>query len=256
MLSEKLESLLAEYGAKGAFAIRNMKSGEKISYNSSRSVPSASLIKLFILVHAFELIRDNKQNLSDLIMVKSDDVVDFSVLTFLKPREYELEELLRLMVVYSDNTATNVLIDYFGMEEINETIRRTGCDNSVLARKMMDFDAAKEGRQNYTTADDMFGLMIRLYEGNLLGREYDDAMLEIMKGQADEEMMRRYIPDEITIARKSGELDALNHDVAVVYTEKLDYIFVFFSWDGGTCNNTRELVGRASELVYNDFMAD
>ena len=120
------------------------------------------------------------------------------------------------MIVYSDNTATNVLIDLFGMDGINSTIRELGYSDSVLQRKMMDFRAAEEGRQNFTSVKEMLDLMERLYEDRLLGSPYDGQMLDIMKGQADETMMRQELPDELVIARKSGELDALDHDIAIV----------------------------------------
>lgn len=149
MLRENLIKVLKENNVSGAFAVKHLRpEGIDISYNRDMVVPSASLIKLFILVHAFVKINEGSLSLSDIIAVKKEDIVDFSVLQFLYPREYSLEELLRMMIVYSDNTATNVLTDYFSMDSINETIIKTGCCDSVMKRKMMDFAAVDEGRQN------------------------------------------------------------------------------------------------------------
>ena len=157
------------------------------------------------------------------------------------------------MVVYSDNTATNVLVDYFSMSSLNELMQQIGCKTSVIQRKMMDFAAAEEGRQNYTSVIDMASLLERLYQGKLLGQPFDAQMLDIMKGQADEEAMRRDLPDELIIARKSGELDALDHDIAIVYAEKRNYIYVFFSWETGDNNRGRKVLAETSRLVFDYF---
>lgn len=250
MLRDDLIEVLRENNIEGAFIIRNMEDGRTIQYNENRVAPSASLIKMFIMINAFERIREGRLRLDTEIAVEESDMVDFSVLKFLRPRRYQLEELLRLMIVYSDNTATNVLTDYLGMDDINGTIKRMGCDDTIMQRKMMDFEAAAAGKQNYTTAADVFSLMDRLYRGTLLGEEFDEAMLDIMRGQSDEEMMRRYLPDEIQIARKSGELEGLNHEIAIVSTEKLDYIYVFFTWGGDDCNQTRDIIAETSKMVF------
>lgn len=254
MIREKLTNYLKQENVKGAFAVKYM--GKNISYlfNESETVPSASLIKMFIMIRAFMMIKEGQLALEFEIDVKKEDIVPFSVLEFLSPRKYRLEELLRLMIVYSDNTATNVLIDFFGFKSINDAIKALGYRTSVLNRKMMDFKAAEEGRQNYTSVAEMFNLMNRIYSNRLLGEPYDEEMLEIMKGQSDETMMRQELPDELVIARKSGELDCLDHDIAIVYTEKGDYIFVFFVWDAKDNNHARNVLSKASKLVFDDFM--
>lgn len=253
MLKEQLITYLKKEKVQGAFLIKDLSDGETFCHNECLKVPSASLIKMYILVEAFRRIKIGSLTLDKEIAVQKEDLVDFSVLQFLRPRLYSLEELLRLMVVYSDNTATNVLVDYFGMASLNELMQQIGCRTSVIQRKMMDFAAAEEGRQNYTSVMDMTSLLERLYQGSLLGQPFDAQMLDIMKGQADEEAMRRDLPDELVIARKSGELDALNHDIAIVYTEKRNYIYVFFSWETGDNNCGRKVLAETSKLVFDYF---
>lgn len=253
MLKEQLIAYLKKENVQGAFLIKDLSDGETLCHNECLKVPSASLIKMYILVEAFRRIKIGSLTLDKEIAVKKEDLVAFSVLQFLQPRLYSLEELLRLMVVYSDNTATNVLVDYFGMASLNELMQQIGCRTSVIQRKMMDFAAAEEGRQNYTSVMDMTSLLERLYQGSLLGQPFDAQMLDIMKGQADEEAMRRDLPDELVIARKSGELDALDHDIAIVYTEKRNYIYVFFSWETGDNNCGRKVLAETSKLVFDYF---
>ncbi len=253
MLKEELITYLKREKVRGAFLIKDLSDGETFCHEEIRQVPSASLIKMYILIEAFKRIKEGTLTLEEEIAVHEEDVAAFSVLQFLKPRAYQLEELLRLMIVYSDNTATNVLIDFFGMDSLNQLMQQIGCKTSVIQRKMMDFAAAGEGRQNYTSVSDMANLLERMYRGKLLGQPFDEQMLEIMKGQADEEAMRRHLPDEIVIARKSGELAALDHDMAIVYTEQRDYIYVFFSWETGDNNCGRRVLAETSKLVFDYF---
>lgn len=255
----KKEILLQEAEKKNAecaFYIKNLKGDGEWEYQSSKVVPSASLIKMFLLAEAIGRIREGTLSMAQPILVRKEDMVAFSVLEFLKPREYTLEELLRLMIVYSDNTATNVLMDFLGMEQINHRIKTLGYKDSCLRRKMMDFEAAKAGRENLTTVKDMADLLQRLYDNNLLGSPYDEMMLEIMRGQSDECMMRQELPDEIMIARKSGELDCLDHDIAIVYGEQTDYLYCFFVWGAVSNNDAREVLAQTSKLVYNFFEGD
>lgn len=255
MLKERLIKAAEDRGAECAFVVKDLKDGSVCVYREDEVVSSFSLIKVFILAEAVRRIRCGELALDTEIDVKASDVVDFSVLVFLKERAYTLEELLRLMIVYSDNTATNVLIDYLGYDDINKHIRDLGFEKSLLQRKMMDFEAKKEGRDNLTTAGEMAEFLERLYRKELLGAEADELMLDIMKGQADETDMRLHLPDELPIARKSGEGDCLNHEIAIVFAESTDYIFCFLSWNGPDNNQTRQLMSDTSKIVY-DFFED
>lgn len=255
MLKEKLIKAAENRGAECAFVIKDLKDGTEYTYRSEEVIRSASLIKVFIMAEAMRRIKNGELSLDSEVDVKASDIVDFSVLLFLKPRAYTLEELMRLMIVYSDNTATNVLIDFLGIDKINECIRTLGYEKSLLQRKMMDFESAKQGKENFTAPEEMADFLERLYNGQLLGKDADDIMLDIMKGQADEMDMRLHLPDEIPIARKSGELGCLNHEIAIVWGEKTDYLFCSFSWNGPDNNETRQLMSDTSKIVY-DFFED
>lgn len=253
MLKEQLIKAAENRGAECAFVVKDLKEESEYTYRSEETIKSASLIKVFIMAEAMRRVQCGELSLDTEVEVKKSDIVDFSVLLFLKPRAYTLEELMRLMIVYSDNTATNVLIDFLGMENINACIRGLGFEKSLLQRKMMDFESAKAGKENFTAPEEMAGFLERLYNGKLLGKDADDIMLDIMKGQADEMDMRLLLPDEIPIARKSGELGCLNHEIAIVFGENTDYIFCYFSWNGADNNDTRQLMSDSSKIVYDYF---
>lgn len=254
MLREELIRYTELLGVQSAFVIVDLKTQKTIAYNEKQVVPSASLIKVPVMIKAFCRMEAGTLDGSARIFVKPEDVVPYSVLGFLDSgNTYTLLDLIRLMIVYSDNTAANIMIELLGMDSINRCIQEFGWSNTKLQRKMMDVQSRKEGRENLTTAEEMADLMMRLYTGNLIGRDGDAQMLAIMKGQADECMMRVDLPDDIIIARKSGELENLDHEIAIVFGEQRDYLYVFFVWDARSNNEARQILQNTSKMVYDYF---
>lgn len=254
MLREELIRYTELLGVQSAFVIKNLKTDETVTYREKLIVPSASLIKVPVMVEAFRQIEAGTLDPGSRIAIKPEEVVPFSVLEFLDSKNtYTLLDLIRLMIIYSDNTAANIMIDLLGMDRINRCIQALGLRNTMLQRKMMDAVSRKEGRDNLTTAEDMADLMVRLYHGTILGESPSRRMLDIMKGQADECMMRVDLPDEIIIARKSGELENLDHEIAIVYGGHCDYLYVFFVWGANSNNDARQILQKTSKIVYEYF---
>jgi len=251
MLREQLIRYTELLGVKSAFVIMDFKTGETLTFNESLVVPSASLIKIPIMVEAFRQMQSGLLDPDLRITVKPDEVVAFSVLEFLDGlNTYTLIDLIKLMIIYSDNTAANLLIDLLGMERINACIRDLGLSETRLQRKMMDAESRKNGRENLTTAAEMADIMIRLERGDILNAASSGQMLEILKGQADECIMRVDLPDEIPIARKAGELENLNHEAAIVYGGDFKYIYVFFVLESQSKKESRQSVQRTAKKIF------
>jgi beta-lactamase class A len=157
------------------------------------------------------------------------------------------------MIVQSDNTATNILIDIAGIAAINQLLSTMNLKNTLLKRKMMDATARSAGIENLTTAQDMARIMELLYRGEVLDQEISAYIIDIMKKQLDSSMMRLHIPDQTVVAHKTGELDYLSHDAGIVFHEKGDYIFVVLIWDAITNNYARQAIGQISKIVYDYF---
>ena len=254
VLKQELLKCAERLGGECAFVIKNLRTGETLSHRETLTVPSASLIKVPVMIEIMRQVKSGELALDRRFTVEPEDIVPYSVLEFLDSgNRYTLLDLLKLTTVYSDNTAANLLIDLAGMDRVNAGMRALGLTETTLNRKMMDFAARKTGLENMTTAGEMAQIMLRLYAGELLGREYDEQILAIMKGQADECMMRVDLPDDLPIARKSGELECLNHEMAVVYTDHGDYLYVFFVWGTATNNDSREILQRTSKTVFDCF---
>lgn len=255
MLKNIILNSLKNEPIKYAFVIKNFSSGETASYNENTVVPSASLIKIPVMMEIMRQVKSKKLSLSDRISVEKDAKVPFSILTMLSgTNNFSLDDIMTLMIVQSDNTAANILMDVAGMENVNDYIESIGLKNTALQRKMMDFNAKIEGRENYTTASDMAALLEMLYDGQAVDAESSSHMLEIMKNQLDTGSMMYGLPYETTVAHKTGELEFIEHDAGIVYLKNLDYIFCMLTWDASDNNTARKAIGKVSEIAYNYFV--
>ena len=254
MLKELILKSIDFEKMKAAFVIRNLKTNEGALYNENEVVPSASLIKIQVMAEILRQVKEGKLALKQRITVKESDKVPYSILTMLDTgNDYSLNDILTLMIVQSDNTATNLLIELAGIEIINQFIQELKLTNTILQRRMMDWDARIAGKENLTTASDMARMMELLYRAEVIDQVSSDFMIEIMKKQLDNSMMRLYIPDETVIAHKTGDLDYLCHEAGIVYHEKGDFILVVMVWDAVTNNYARQSIGQIAKIVYEYF---
>lgn len=237
-----------------SISIKDLKTGISYNYNENQVVSSASTIKLLIMAEIMNLVNQNVLSLKQRVTIDKVKKVPYSILTMLEDENsYSLKDIITLMIIQSDNTATNILIDLAGMNNINNYIRELGLLNTVLQRKMMDFNARNEGRDNFTTSKDMANFMELLYDKKIINENYSRLMLDILKMQLDRSMAYMYVPDEVIIAHKTGELDCIENEVGIFYTEKKDYIFSMLTWEAESNNYAREIVGKTAKIVYDYF---
>ena len=254
MLSELICDAFDPTKMNCALVVKNLKTGESAAWNENRRVPSASLIKLPIMVEVMRQARAGRLSLEQRISVASADKVPFSILTLLETgNSYSLRDLITLMIIQSDNTAANLLIDRAGSDRINQGLAQLGLPGTVLQRKMMDSAARAAGRENFTTAADMARLLELLYRGAVVDAAGSAWMLEIMKNQLNNSMMMQQLPDDTVVAHKTGDLAGISHDVGIVYREDFAYILAVLVWDARTNCDARLAIGRISRAVYDYF---
>lgn len=221
-----------------------------LKHDENRVFPSASIIKILIMVESFNQVEKGKYLLDEKIRIKETDKVEYSLITELRLEEYSFMDLITLMIILSDNTATNVLIDLLGFEQINQMANELNLKDTVLKRKMMDFKAAKEGRENLISAIDMAILMEKIYKRSIISPKSCEIMIEVLSKQMHRDKLPRYILDEVVIAHKTGELSGLNHDIGIFYLESIDYLIGIFTTDGRNDLDGKRTIGKISKLVY------
>ncbi|MET1014738.1 MAG: serine hydrolase [Paenisporosarcina sp.] len=192
-----------------------------ISENLEIEMRSASLIKLPILLYAFQIAKD----LDERIEITTADLVEGAGILqtlVVGKKKFTIRELITLMIVVSDNTATNVLIHRYGMPNLNEFIQSIGMTSTKLARLMRDEVAILEGRENTTTATDITKCL-KSMEESISFKE----MLHILKGQQFQHKVPFGVADdEFTFYHKTGELDGLDHDSGFFYFQDKLGLFV------------------------------
>lgn len=224
-VKEMLEQKLAGCPGKISFYYENLVNGEIMAYQEKERLMAASVIKLFVMAEAFVQMEAGEIEPGQIITMKREDCVpSCGALTYLHDGiEVTVYDLVTLMIIFSDNTATNVLIDLLGMDRINETIRRLGFCDTVLQRKMYDTEKSKRGIQNYITAAETGRFLEGLYRGTIVSESASEKMIEILKNQQLCSKIPFYLqalPEEPEIAHKTGEDTGITHDVGIVYARE------------------------------------
>lgn len=206
----------------------------EFSHQQDQAFPSASVIKLFILWELYRQVESGEKSLDDQIALTAEmKVGGFGVLTHLTGNpSLTLRDIATLMIISSDNMATNILIDCLGIDQINATCKKMGWNETVLGRKMMDFEAKAAGKDNYTSPRDTADFFRRLLsEATDLSLTSKAEMLEILKGQQCNNKLPAYMENGLPFAHKTGDLPKLEHDCGILYTPKGPKIVVVFTND-------------------------
>ena len=168
---------------------------EPFIYRSQQMAP-ASMIKLFVMAKTMQDVHDGKLSLDEKITIKKNDAVGGAGVTtwYNAGEQRTIEQLMTVMITDSDNTATNILIDRLGKQNINQYLQQQGFDDTVLVYKMMM--GRKGKKKNLSSVRDIGRLLSRLYYHQLVGEQEDKLMLDILRQQHDKECFPAALPEE------------------------------------------------------------
>ena len=225
VLWQKLEASIADVdhhldGVMGV-AIEDLTSGQKFQLRGDEVFPQASSIKTALLAELYRQVQDGKLKLTDLYTVQASDLVpDSDIMNGLTPAvtRITLRDLATMVVAVSDNSATNVLIDKVGMDNVNALMDALGLKHTRLRRKMMDLKAAGAGRENISTPNEMATLLDQLYRGKVLNKELTEDFFQLLSTHKSS-FLPRELPDDLKIANKPGELEGVRNDSGVVFVQ-------------------------------------
>lgn len=248
---KEIEKIISQVEGSVCINFYDLNKNNVFSINGDKKVLSASTIKLLILAELMKKISENKFSLSDTIMIAdSMKTGGDGVLKELNTgHHFTLKELATLMIIVSDNQATNILIDFLGMENINQLGKELDLKETFLGRKMMDAEARKKGYDNYTCADDISLLLKLIYQEKLINKEASQLMLDILLRQQQGERLQRYLPSDIKIAHKCGDLDNLENDGGIIWLGDRAYILVVLT-NGMPNLQCKQTIGKISKFVY------
>jgi beta-lactamase class A len=207
-------------------AIVDLTDGHKYLLHANDVYPQASSIKICVLAELYRQAQQGKLRLTDLYTVNASDLVqDSDIMGGLTPgvTQITLRDLATMMVAVSDNSATNVLIDRVGMDNVNAFLKAQGLRDTRLRRKMMDLKAATEGRENVSTPNEMLNLLQALYRGEILNKEMTDDFFKVLSTHKDS-WIPRNLPDDLKIADKPGALEGVRNDSGVIFVDKRPFV--------------------------------
>lgn len=219
-----LPAIEAHHGDVG-LAVKNLKTGEAYEYKSDQPMPTASLIKLPVMVATYDAVEKGKLSLDDIIELKKEDQVQGSgILTahFSPGTKVSLRDAIHLMIVYSDNTATNLVLDKLGLPATNEYMVGFGCPETRINSKVfrrdtsIDKDRSREFGLGSTTARDMVKLCEQLYQKKLVSETASKQMLDHMFACDDKQKVPRMLPTGTRVAHKTGSVNASRTDAGII----------------------------------------
>ncbi|WP_397538398.1 serine hydrolase [Rummeliibacillus pycnus] len=211
--------------------------GAQSFYHQEKAVfRAASTIKIPILLASYLYLSSKIDDIAvihDRLIVEGAGVIPF--LTGKLPFTYR--NLMELMIIVSDNTASNALLHANTMEKVNQLMKYIGCEESKIERFFMDENAVIKGLDNSTTAKDMILMLQQIGESNsILNNEQRKDARRILGNQQFEDMLPAYTFDEeIRYYHKTGGLTGVDHDVAIIeYQDKKIYAAVLTQgWEDG-----------------------
>jgi beta-lactamase class A len=273
-LQKELNALATQHKGKVAFFAKDLKTGATVAIDPDTPVATASVIKLPIMLEAFYEVKAGKHHLDERLKLTRENQVEGSgVLTLLQPGlEPTLHDAITLMITQSDNTATNMVIDAIGIPSVNERVRAMGLRSTYLYKKVFmppqgpTLPDQKKFGLGKTTAREMAQVLESIERCDLGDSELCKQMIGILKNQNVRTMVPRYLETVDTtetdsaIGNKTGSLDDVRNDVAIVYTKRGPIVISAFTYEnadhGWSVDNKAEvLVAKMAKAVVDAWAA-
>jgi len=207
-------------------AILDLSTGQKYLLHADEVFPTASSIKIAILAELYRQAQQGKLKLTDLYTLQQSDLVGGSgIAEALTPGTTRLtiRDVAALMISVSDNSATNIIIERVGMENVNALLDSLGLTHTRLRRKMMDLKAAGEGRENVASPREFMLLLEALYRGKVLNKQFTEDFFKLLSVHK-ESYIPRELPEDLRIANKPGELEGVRNDSGIVFTGSRPFV--------------------------------
>jgi len=259
VLWQKLESTIHDVdehldGVMGV-ALEDLKTGDQFFLHENEVFAQASSIKITVLANLYLQAQQGKLKLTDLYTVQASDLVpDSDIMGGLTPgvTRVTLRDLATMMVAVSDNSATNVLIDRVGMENVNAMLDSLSLTHTRLRRKMMDLDAARQGRENISTPREMMTLLEAIHKGKLLNKESTADFFKVLSTNKNS-WIPRDLPPDVKIANKPGSLEGVRNDSGVVFVEGRAYVICVMTAFLRNERDGEEAISKISLAAYRMF---
>lgn len=277
---QSLESAIKEFDGVVGVSARNLRTGGEIAVNADTRFPTASLIKTAVMVEAYHQAAEGTLPLETaLALTDADKVGGSGVLSGMTSGlRLTIRDLVHLMTVVSDNTATNLLVNRLGTRRINDRLDAYGLRDTRIFRPTFrdgNADVLPEFEREFglgmSTPREMARLMALIAEGRAVNAEASREMLATLRRQQDRAMIPRLLPSRVQVGNKTGtdaeklqdgkgRRGAIRTDAAIVTGDGVQYVIAIFvrrggDTRGGVDNDAVLLGSRLSRTVFDLFTA-
>jgi beta-lactamase class A len=265
-LKENIEKVIDQSGAKIGVAVRHIESGEETMINADSLYPLASVVKIPILVEAcFQMSEDHFRPTDRWVLKTEDKNLPSGVLVFfedgLTPTALDI---MTMMIIISDNTATDILLKRVTKEKVVKRMRSLGLNDihvtmsvrelfedllpcadptmdPIELEQLIEKTGTKENTKvykltpenNVSSPRDMVDLVCKVYNGQIPDRKWSDFALNILLKQQLNDRIPRYLPNNVRCAHKTGTLEGIRNDSGIIYARNDSHIALslFTIWD-------------------------
>ncbi len=266
-LESHLMPLIESHRGEVAVAVKHLETGESYRYRADIPMPTASLIKFPVMIEAYRQDAEGKIDLNELVTLNDEEKVPGSgILTthFSEGATIPLRDMIRLMIAYSDNTATNYVLDAIGLDATAKTMEAMGFPNSKIHSKVFRRDTSifpersEEFGLGSTTADDIVALLAMLHERKIVDEATSDAMFEHLLNCQDDKLFKRYLPAGTKVAHKTGAVTDARTSGGIIETPGGPVALCVLTTKNedrrwAADNAGERFIARVAQEVYNHF---
>lgn len=222
----RVNAELAKFKGKVSLFAENLQTGKSYGAGADTRVPTASTIKIAVMIEAYARVAEGHAKWTDeLLLTDAKKVSGSGILGEMSDGlKLRLRDALNLMMVVSDNTATNLILDVLSTDAVNARMETLGLKDTRILRKINGGGTSKAGQDpalkpfglGVATPREMVTLMRKLYRGEIVSPSVSQEMLSVMKRERNHDGIGRTLSG-VALATKSGALDKLRSNVGIIY---------------------------------------
>ena len=257
-LTLSLDKKAQAFSGRVGIYLKDLKSERIWAYHAEDLFPSASLVKLPILLTVFEKIKQGELSLQTPVTLRASHRMGGSgTLKRHRPGAvFSLEDVLEHMMAQSDNTAMRMVIDLVGMDYLQQTFPKLGLTYTNIHPSGLSLTHRSVQKENYTTAQEMAGLLERTYRGEFGDEELSRNMLELLKHIKRRSRLTAGLPLGWQIAHKTGLLRRACHDAGIIFSPEGDFVLCVLTGQNPSYKRAKRFIAEVAKTTYKYYGSD